>query len=316
MQEPGGGWVNPFGLGGRGPALGGLGAGQESCKIEKPSLCDNIPHVEFNTDPSNCGSCSGTPTPVPDPLSVKTALESELANLQKLIADLDHWYMVGVADELRRYRTRANDIEALLRDGGQFAQQPGGAGDDTYETKWEPRFGESLVPVAGSAFNMQYQLYQNNYGRATLYGALAISDVFLVRSLATAAGKLSVSAFRFLFGTSMEGASHVAFEVGGTVFHGVTDTVVDIGKTTVEVSKHSLADWARRFWVLKLPIFSKELAVAGKGLEATNCATAALSAYARGLTPLAELGRAGMLQYLLTHGSAGVLNWTISLFSR
>ncbi|WP_158511670.1 SpvB/TcaC N-terminal domain-containing protein [Bradyrhizobium sp. CCGE-LA001] len=54
----------------------------------------------------------------------------------------------------------------------------------------EPGFKESLIPIWGSGKESYHHFQEGNYWRGTLWGALAVSDVFLVKSLATGAGKI------------------------------------------------------------------------------------------------------------------------------
>lgn len=51
--------------------------------------------------------------------------------------------------------------------------------------------GVSLIPVIGSIWDAAYEFQEENYGWATFYSLLAISDVFLIKSLASAGIKLS-----------------------------------------------------------------------------------------------------------------------------
>ncbi|WP_437827896.1 SpvB/TcaC N-terminal domain-containing protein [Sorangium sp. So ce1153] len=57
-------------------------------------------------------------------------------------------------------------------------------------TVGEPGLLESLIPIWGSGRSAIHHFQGGNWGRATLYTALAVTDVFLVKSLVTAAGKL------------------------------------------------------------------------------------------------------------------------------
>lgn len=52
-----------------------------------------------------------------------------------------------------------------------------------------PGFGESLIPVYGAYLNAEYNINQGNVFTGVFYETLAISDVFLVRSIATGLGK-------------------------------------------------------------------------------------------------------------------------------
>ena len=59
----------------------------------------------------------------------------------------------------------------------------------------QPGIGESLIPIWGSARTSVDHFQNGNYGRGILYGALAVSDVFLVKSLVVGAGKLAMVGF-------------------------------------------------------------------------------------------------------------------------
>ena len=65
-----------------------------------------------------------------------------------------------------------------------------GKGDES--TVGEPGFFESLIPIWGSGRSAIHHFQKGNWGRGLLYSALAVSDIFLVKSLATAGGKLLI----------------------------------------------------------------------------------------------------------------------------
>lgn len=69
----------------------------------------------------------------------------------------------------------------------------------------EPALLESLIPIWGSGRSAIHHFQKGNYVRGVLYTALAISDVFLVKSLVTAGGKL-------IFKTVAEAAAKEAAE--------------------------------------------------------------------------------------------------------
>jgi RHS repeat-associated protein len=50
----------------------------------------------------------------------------------------------------------------------------------------EPGLGESMIPIWGSGRSSVNQFQHGNYGLAAAYGALAVSDIFLIKSIATA----------------------------------------------------------------------------------------------------------------------------------
>jgi RHS repeat-associated protein len=53
-----------------------------------------------------------------------------------------------------------------------------------------PGFGASLIPIYGSGKSAYVHFAHGNYGRGVVYTALAISDVFLVKSLVVSGGKI------------------------------------------------------------------------------------------------------------------------------
>jgi RHS repeat-associated protein len=53
----------------------------------------------------------------------------------------------------------------------------------------KPTFAVGLIPVVGSSLNAEYNFSQGNYWWGTFYSGLAVTDVFLVRSIATGFGK-------------------------------------------------------------------------------------------------------------------------------
>jgi hypothetical protein len=60
-------------------------------------------------------------------------------------------------------------------------------------TVGEPGLAESLIPVWGSGRSAVHHFQKGNWGRGLLYTALAVSDVFLLKSIFTAGGKLLLS---------------------------------------------------------------------------------------------------------------------------
>jgi hypothetical protein len=53
----------------------------------------------------------------------------------------------------------------------------------------KPSSGLSLIPVVGSYFNFQYNMQEGNYGWATFYATLMVSDFTLARTVVTGIGK-------------------------------------------------------------------------------------------------------------------------------
>ena len=62
-------------------------------------------------------------------------------------------------------------------------------GEESPSNASAPGFWESLIPVWGNAKLAQYHLEAGNYWRAAAFGALAVTDVFLVRSLVVGLAK-------------------------------------------------------------------------------------------------------------------------------
>lgn len=83
-------------------------------------------------------------------------------------------------------------------DGGGTGQGPGtdpyapaGASSSGSSSKIEePGFWVALIPVYGSGKSAAYNFQEGNYGWGTFYTVLAVTDVFLVRSLVTSGGKI------------------------------------------------------------------------------------------------------------------------------
>jgi len=53
--------------------------------------------------------------------------------------------------------------------------------------KYNDPTGVSLIPFVGNALEVRAYYHEGHYGRAAIYGALTVSDVFLVKSLAVSA---------------------------------------------------------------------------------------------------------------------------------
>jgi hypothetical protein len=62
----------------------------------------------------------------------------------------------------------------------------------------------SVIPIYGSVQSSRGQIKHGNYGRGLFYGALAISDVFLVKSIAVGGGKVVLRGIEALFGSVAE----------------------------------------------------------------------------------------------------------------
>jgi hypothetical protein len=90
----------------------------------------------------------------------------------------------------------------------------------------EPGFWEGLIPIWGSGRSAVHHFQEGNWGRGTFYAAMAVTDVFLVKSLVVAGGKLLV-----------EGGLKIAAEETVNLSEKVTlkETVEQEAKVTAKV---------------------------------------------------------------------------------
>jgi RHS repeat-associated protein len=105
-------------------------------------------------------------------------------------------------------RSENNEIELktqIGKPGSSGASNPEGVTEypqnitkkkEEEESVGEPGFWESLIPIWGSGRESLNHFQKGNYVRGTLWGLLAVTDVFLVRKILTGAGKL---ASKFIF---------------------------------------------------------------------------------------------------------------------
>jgi hypothetical protein len=87
----------------------------------------------------------------------------------------------------------------------------------------EPGFWEGLIPIWGSGRSAVHHFQEGNWGRGAIYTALAVSDVFLVKSLVVAGGKLVVKG----------GAKVLAEETVNLGEKAIADEAVTAGGKTV-----------------------------------------------------------------------------------
>lgn len=104
-----------------------------------------------------------------------------------------------------RARDGANDTEnpAPKNQASAEEQPSGGVG--------EPGFWESLIPVWGSGRQAIHSFQNGEWGWGIAYTALAVSDVFLVKAAATAAGKLGIGGIARIAGS--DGLERAATEI-------------------------------------------------------------------------------------------------------
>lgn len=86
-------------------------------------------------------------------------------------------YLAGTAAEVDILNLPALSLDSLATDT-DFLGHPG--------------FAESLIPIWGSGREVYADAQEGNYLGAAVNGAMAVSDVFLVKSAVTAFGKLAV----------------------------------------------------------------------------------------------------------------------------
>lgn len=100
----------------------------------------------------------------------------------------------------------------------------------------QPGLGESLMPIWGSGRAAIDHFQNGNYWRGAAYTALAISDVFLVKSLAVGAGKLVVAGFGKL---AAEEAATVAAKEGTNYLYHYTskEAAVSISQQGLNVGR-------------------------------------------------------------------------------
>jgi len=95
-------------------------------------------------------------------------------------------------------------------------EEPQSEVDEDAGTVGKPGFAESLIPIWGSGRSAIYHAQKGEWGWAAVDTALAISDVFLMKSLVTAGGKLLVKGGAVGIGKiTLEGSSKkAAVELG------------------------------------------------------------------------------------------------------
>ncbi|HET7505672.1 MAG TPA: SpvB/TcaC N-terminal domain-containing protein [Kofleriaceae bacterium] len=108
------------------------------------------------------------------------------------------------------------------------------------ESVGEPGFGESLIPIWGSGRSAIDHFQKGNWVRGSLFTVLAVTDVFLVKSLVTAGGKVLI-----------KGGAKLLVEEGATsgekalVQEGVTATENAALKEGGEVANTAVAEGAK-----------------------------------------------------------------------
>jgi RHS repeat-associated protein len=119
------------------------------------------------------------------------------------VFDAEKWRK-GVDAALKNHET-ARVIEAGKK-VARIEQEARDAEEVQIEKELPGTLG-SVTPVYGSVKSSKVHFAHGNYGRGVLYGALAISDVFLVKSLVVGGGKLILRGAGALLATEAERAA-------------------------------------------------------------------------------------------------------------
>lgn len=85
----------------------------------------------------------------------------------------------------------------------EHVEEEEGFWESTVSGKSEPSFGKSLIPVIGSVQSANYHFSHGNWGRGILYTGLAITDIFLVRSIIAGGIKLLAKGGAKLLGSEI-----------------------------------------------------------------------------------------------------------------
>jgi RHS repeat-associated protein len=211
------------------------------------------------------------------------------------------------AGDVNLYRVVFNAPTNFTDPSGQIAWVPiivavviiaGASGGVTgYVTGEGPSTAGSFIPGWGAGRSAGAHFSRGNYWRGTGYTALAVSDVFLVRSVATnfarvglrgsVPGTMSVYRETGLYRLSGEPTAHYFWSVSGrqpypyyhainTVHNGRAGLFV-LGSETAGLGGHQ---YSRIFWSL---VLNTGMAGIGRhGYPATNCFTAWISAVSAG----------------------------------
>ncbi len=128
-------------------------------------------------------------------------------------------YVLGSGDASTQSQKTDDQIDEVIVHGpprklSQGKSPETASNDGKEEGVGEPGFAESLIPIWGSGRAAINHFQHGNYVRGTIYSVLAITDVFLVKSLVVAGGKVLAKGGAMLL--AKEGAELVAKE-GATV---------------------------------------------------------------------------------------------------
>ena len=210
-----------------------------------------------------------------------------------------------------------DDGSQNMMGGGQGSggEDPGGEGDqegDEWAWNSDPGLGESLIPIWGSGRSAMHNFSKfasedgtwGDFGWGVAYTALAITDVFLVKSLVVGVGKLAAKGFSKagLSGMFKQGwkglfspgaakyysteyhlftnnAMHYMWKSAGRFYHGMNGVVKPIGKGRLG----EYIDFAGKpiLWNKAFPVFSTALQNR-RGKWFINCGWTAAARYIEG----------------------------------
>ncbi|MEP7107394.1 MAG: SpvB/TcaC N-terminal domain-containing protein [Ferruginibacter sp.] len=130
--------------------------------------------------------------------------------------DIDDFEKKAVAaikqTETKQFKVAKALAEAESARQVQFKQE---AKKEAETEKDLPGFVGSVAPLYGSGKSSYVYFSHGSYGRGVIYGALAISDVFLVKSIAVGGGRLALKASAALIGAEKAVPTAVAAGIKG-----------------------------------------------------------------------------------------------------
>jgi RHS repeat-associated protein len=174
---------------------------------------------------------------------------------------------------------------------GSGSTEPNGTTDqDSDNNVGEPGFAESLIPIWGSGRSAVSNFQKGNIGTGIFYAALAVSDVFLVKSLVTAGGKLLIKgAATVLLKESAEVGEKVVVNEGAKL----------VAQETATVAAKEAAQTAEKAATKGLVALDTNAIIAA--LQEGK--TAAVDAAIGGRTPIVPIAAAK--EFIAANGKAG-----------
>jgi len=176
----------------------------------------------------------------------------------------------------------------------------------------QPGLGESLIPIWGSSRAAIDHFQNGKIGWGLLQTGLAITDVFLVKGIVTAAGKLGFAASLKFGGTfrAMIGPGnpfHITWRVGGNLLHANGPAFFRMEVSAAREGLERLAHGG-----ISLPSLFPNLGTT-VGNHAMSCVTGACSAWSRTNLHLPYfLGKLAVFQAEDDCYCTGKITWTPS----